>query len=123
MMENIKEVLEKVKEWKEEIIREVKEEIRSEILELHKNNNVGMGTAGNLGGANNEGGLTFSIKKEVVNTVREEDDRSREKNVVIQGYKGNEREERAFVEALIKDKLKLRNIDVMEVLRLGKKTG
>ena len=122
-MENMKEVLEKVKEWKEEIIREVKEEIRSEILELHKNNNVGMGTAGNLGGANNEGGLTFSIKKEVVNTVREEDDRSREKNVVIQGYKGNEREERAFVEALIKDKLKLRNIDVMEVLRLGKKTG
>ena len=102
MMENMKEVLEKVKEWKEEIIREVKEEIRSEILELHKNNNVGMGTAGNLGGANNEGGLTFSIKKEVVNTVREEDDRSREKNVVIQGYKGNEREERAFVEALSK---------------------
>ena len=94
MIENKKEVLEKVKEWKEEIIREVKEEIRSEILELDKNNNVGMGTAGNLGGGNNEGGLTFSIKKEVVNTVREEDDRrSREKNVVIHGYKGNERED------------------------------
>ena len=77
-----------------------------------------------MGGGNNEGGLTFSIKKEVVNTVQEEDyRRSREKNVVMHGYKGNEREERAFVEALINDKLKLRNIDVMVVLRLGKKTG
>lgn len=127
LVEKIDEIKGMIREMKVEIKREIKEEIRSGMKEeitkeikLELQEGTQSGVAGMEKGSQEK--VMSDIRRDVLEKMREEDEkRRRECNVVIHGItEGNDRE---VVRDIFKEKLRVNDVVIEEIVRLGRGRG
>ena len=119
IMKMMGDIVEEMREMKGVIKRELKEEL---MVEMEKIRGNVVAVAGmQEGNIQQQVSMVTDLKKEVLNTVKEEDEkRKRECNVVVHGLRKTESSDRNKFETIMREVLELEDVRVEEINRLGK---